>query len=157
MDRAATLSPLCYDAPTAQQLESAHAMVNKFADRWNRPTPEGLRDLMHPDTRNLVPPMTQPADQDGVVVHFAEVLKRLPDLRLDILRWALTGDTVMIEWRANATVAGKHLSWTGVDVMRVRGDRAYEAQVYWDTRKMDQQFQAQIEAAQHAAKAAPIH
>ena len=144
---------MTYDAPTPQQLEATQAFVNRWADRWNKPTPDGLRDLMHPDTRNLVPPMTQPADREGVVAHFSEVLKRLPDLRLDVLRWAVTGDTVMVEWRANATVAGKLLTWTGVDVMRVRGDAAYEAQVYWDTRKMGQQFQAQIAQAQEAAAA----
>lgn len=157
MNNATSLSPVNYVAPTPQQLEAAQVFVNRWADQWNRPAAEGLRDLMHPDTRNLIPPMTQPADRDGVVNHFAEVLRRLPDLRLDVLRWAPTGDTVMIEWRATATVAGRQLNWTGVDVMRVRGDRTYAAEVYWDTRKLDQQLLAAVEAAQGAPKVQPAH
>lgn len=157
MNDATSLSPVNYVAPTPEQLEAAQVFVNRWADRWNRPVAEGLRDLMHPDTRNLIPPMTQPADREGVVNHFAEVLRRLPDLRLDVLRWAPTGDTVMIEWRANATVAGRRLHWTGVDVMRVRGDRTYAAEVYWDTRKLDQQLSAAVEAAQGAPKVQQAH
>jgi ketosteroid isomerase-like protein len=140
--------PVNYVAPTQQQLEAAQAFVNRWADRWSRPDPDALRELMHADTKNLIPPMTEPADREGVVRHFAAVLRRLPDLRLDVLRWGLTGDTVMIEWRANATAMGQQLQWTGVDVMRLRGERTYAAEVYWDTRKVDQQISALREGVQ---------
>jgi len=39
---------------------------------------DSLRDLMHPDTRNLIPPMTEPGDSETVVERFRGELNRLP-------------------------------------------------------------------------------
>lgn len=136
-----------YDRPSEQQVRDAEALVARFAALWHAPDPDTFRALMHPDTRNLVPPMTEPADREGVVQHFKEVVRRLPDMSVSVLRWALAGDTVMIEWRATATIATRALSWTGVDVMRLRGDRMFEAQVYWDTRGTAQRAEAAVRAA----------
>ena len=52
--------------------------------------------------------MAEP-DREGVVEHFRQVLTQLPDLKVDVLQWAPTGDAVMIEWQASATVAGQPL------------------------------------------------
>jgi ketosteroid isomerase-like protein len=123
-----------YQPPTDQQLHDARELVERFARHWQRPVADDLRDLMHADTQNLIPPMTAPADREGVVEHFRQVLQQLPDLRVEVIRWAPTGDAVLIEWRAHASVAGEPLQWQGVDRFNVRGDRMYEAQVYWDTR-----------------------
>jgi len=149
-----TASMTGFVPPSADQLAAAIGMVDRFAARWKRPDADSLRDLMHPDTRNLIPPMTVPADREGVVEHFRQVLKQLPDLRLDVVRWAPTDDAVMIEWRAYATVACQVLSWTGVDRFCIRGDRMYEAQVYWDTRGVAAQVAAAIDKAQRKSEAA---
>ncbi|HEX7686505.1 MAG TPA: nuclear transport factor 2 family protein [Burkholderiaceae bacterium] len=135
-----------YDRPSDAQVRAAEALVSRFAALWRRPDPETFRALMHEDTRNLVPPMTEPADREGVVRHFSEVVRRFPGIRVDVLRWALAGETAMIEWRASATVAGQPLEWTGVDVMRLRGDRMFEAQVYWDTRAVAERAAAAMQA-----------
>ena len=103
---------------------------------------------MHADTRNLIPPMTEPADRERVVEHFRGVLQRLPDLRIEIIRWAPTGDAVLLEWKAQATVAGRAVSWTGVDRFSIRGDRMYEATVYWDTRKVADRMAAAMQSVQ---------
>ena len=102
---------------------------------------------MHADTRNLIPPMREPADREGVVEHFRGVLRQLPDLRIEVERWAPTGDAVMVEWKASATVAGKPLAWTGVDRFNVRGDRMFEAMVHWDTRGLAERIAAALAAA----------
>ena len=120
--------------PTPVQLAAAHDIVGRFAACWARPSAEDLGELMQPDTRNLIPPMTEPADRAGVIAHFKQVLQQLPDLTVAVERWAPTGDAVLLEWRATATVAGAALEWTGVDRFCVRDDRMYEARVYWDTR-----------------------
>ncbi|MER9934105.1 nuclear transport factor 2 family protein [Mesorhizobium sp. M0088] len=117
-------------------MKDAYAAVDRFSAVWAKPDLEGIRSLMHEDTRNPIPPMTEPAGREGVVAHFAEVLARLPDLTVSVIRWAPTGDSVLVEWRANATVAGQPVSWTGVDRFGVRGERMYEARVYWDTRQV---------------------
>ncbi len=136
-----------YQAPSAGQLARAQQLVARFAEQWNAPDADNLRDLMHADTQNQIPPMAAPADREGVVAHFRQVLQRLPDLRIEVERWAPTGDIVMVEWRATATVAGTPLSWTGVDRFRVRGERMDQAMVYWDTRQLAERMAAAVEAA----------
>jgi predicted SnoaL-like aldol condensation-catalyzing enzyme len=145
-----------YVPPTPEQLAAGADMVARWADNWNEPNPDSdyFRNLMHSDTRNQIPPMTAPADREGVVAHFSEVLRRLPDLRIKVVRWAPTADCVLIEWLAAATVAGEKLEWTGVDRIRIRGDRAYEARVYWDTRQLDQRMMSAVQAATDRAKVA---
>jgi predicted SnoaL-like aldol condensation-catalyzing enzyme len=128
-----------YLPPSADQSAAATDWVCRFAARWKKPDAEALSDLMHPDTRNLIPPMTAPANREGVVEHFRQVLRQFPDLQIEIIRWAPTGDAVMIEWLASVTVEREQLSWRGVDRICLRGDRTYEGQVYWDTRQVAEQ------------------
>lgn len=140
--------------PTEAQLAAARDLVGRFAARWDRPDADALRDLMHPETRNQIPPMTAPGDREAVVEHFRGVLAQLPDLRIAVLRWAPTGDAVLVEWRATATVAGQPLDWSGVDRFNIRGERMYEAMVYWDTRGLAERMGAIIQAARAKAPAA---
>lgn len=147
------ISAATYVSPSAEQLANAQELVQRFATEWRNPVADNLRALMHEDTRNLIPPMTEPADREGVVEHFRQVLTQLPDLKVDVLQWAPTGDAVMIEWRASATVAGQALSWQGVDRFNVRGDRMYKGQVYWDTRRVAEQMADAVKRAQQSSAA----
>lgn len=140
-----------YIPPTQEQLAAAESLVARFAERWRNPDADALRDLMHPDTSNLIPPMTQPGDREAVVEHFRGVLRMVPDMSLEVVRWAPTGDAVFVEWRASATVAGQPLSWSGVDRFNIRGDRMYEASVYWDTRGLAERMGAAVARAQAGA------
>ena len=133
---------LGYDAPTKKQLADAEAIIQRFAEIWSRPVADDLRVLMHEETRNLIPPMKEPGDREAVVEHFRGILTMLPDLKIKVIRWAPAGDAVMVEWRADATVQGKPISWTGVDRFNVRDGRMYEASVYWDTRGLAERFAA---------------
>ena len=135
-----------YQAPTAAQIAAAQDWVERFSRRWADPRADDLPELMHPDTRNLIPPMAAPGDRATVVEHFRGVLTMLPDFKLRVVRWAPTGDSVMIEWEASATVAGEALTWRGVDRISLRGDRMYEGQVYWDTRGLAERMQAAMTA-----------
>ncbi|WP_176061042.1 nuclear transport factor 2 family protein [Paraburkholderia sp. BCC1876] len=142
-----------YLLPTEEQLSNARIAVQRFAAEWQNPVADNLRSLMHEDTRNLIPPMTEPADREGVVEHFRQVLTQLPDLKVDVLQWAPTGDAVMIEWQASATVAGQPLTWQGVDRFNLRGDRMYKGQVYWDTRRVAEQVAEAVKRAQQNGSA----
>lgn len=140
-----------YKPPTEQQLAAARDLVKRFAAIWSRPTADALRDLMHPDTQNLIPPMTQPGDREAVVEHFRHALTRLPDLRVDVVRWAPTDDAVLLEWEASASVGGRPISWMGVDRVNIRGDRVYQSNVYWDTRGVAERLAKLVLEAQAAA------
>jgi ketosteroid isomerase-like protein len=135
-----------YQVPTPAQIAAAQDWVARFEARWARPEADALRDLMHPDTRNLIPPMATPGDREAVVEHFRGVLAMLPDFALRVVRWAPVGDTVIIEWEGAATVAGKPLTWRGVDRISLRGERMYEGQVYWDTRGLAERIGAAMAA-----------
>jgi len=125
-----------FEPPTDTQRDAAANWVAGFAERWESLDPNRLRDLMHADTRNLIPPMTAPADREGVIEHFSKTKAQIPDLRLQVERWAASGDAVFIEWRAHATIAGRALTWRGVDRVRLRDGRTYEGEAYWDTRRV---------------------
>jgi ketosteroid isomerase-like protein len=149
---AAATDDLRYHAPTPAQLAQAEDWVARFAAKWAKPGPDDLRDLMHADTRNLIPPMAEPGDREGVVAHFKGVLQMVPDLSLKVIRWAAAADTVMVEWQSSATVAGKALGWRGVDRVSLRDGKTYEGQVYWDTRGVAEMIAQAVSEAQ--AKAA---
>lgn len=139
-----------FSPPTQAQLDAATNWVRRFVERWTTPNADSLRDLMHPDTANLIPPMTEPGDAEAVVEHFRGLLNRVPDFKLSIVRWAPTGDSVLIEWEGSGTVAGTLLVWRGVDRVSLRGDRMYNGQVYWDTRRLAERMTEAVKAAQAA-------
>jgi ketosteroid isomerase-like protein len=128
--------------------------VARYTSAWFRPKADNVADLMHEDTRNLIPPMTEAGDRATVLAHFNEVLKKIPDLSLVVQRWAHAGDSVMIEWRASASVAGTALTWSGVDIVRLRGERMSELQSYWDTQALNQQVQAALQTGGPSADCA---
>jgi len=131
-----------YVPPTSGQLAAARDIVGRFAERWDQPQADDLRDLMHPDTQNLIPPMKTPGNREDVVELFRQVLQQMPDLRIAVERWAPTENAVLVEWRARATVAGHPLSWTGVDRFCLQDDRMIEGRVYWDTRGLAERITA---------------
>lgn len=122
----ARMTPLTHD--------QAAAYVARFAERWDPIQPARFADLMHPDTQNLIPPMTAPADRAGVIRHFEGTQAILPDLRLVPTRWAIVDDALFIEWTAEATVKGQTLRWSGVDRVLLRDGKTYASVAYWDTR-----------------------
>jgi ketosteroid isomerase-like protein len=128
----------------AQSHRTILEFVARYSAAWKQPNVEAIRELMHADTQNLVPPMTQAADRDSVLAHFEQVLKRVPDLSLTTKRWANAGDTVTIEWSATATVNGRALAWNGVDIIRLRGQKMTELQSYWDTQRLNADVQAAL-------------
>ncbi len=136
-------------------MKSAFKFVQKYAAAWGREAvqAEDMREQLHPDTRMLIPPMTEPADKEGVIAHFAGVLQRVPDLRLEILRWAPTGDSVIIEWQASATVLGQPVSWQGVDRFNLQDGLQLNGQAYWDTKGVETKFAEAVAAAQAATAA----
>lgn len=141
-----------YEEPNAQQIREARTLVQGFADRWAKLVPDELYDLMHSDTQNLIPPMSEPGDSNAVVAHFAEVQRNLPDLALRVIRWAATGDSVLIEFEGSASVAGQLLKWTGVDRFSIRDGKMYEAPSYWDTRGLAERMAAAVDAVRGSAQ-----
>jgi hypothetical protein len=133
--------------PTPAQFAAATAWVERFEQQWLNPNPDHLAELKHPDTQNLIPPMTKPANRQEVVEFFRTQLTRVPDFKLEVIRWAPTGDTVMIEWEATARIKETPLTWRGIDRVSLRDGRTYAGQVFWDTRRVAEQLAAAAQGA----------
>lgn len=151
-DRPASLP--AYEAPTEAQRAAAARWVEGFATRWAPLDPEALRDLMHPDTQNLIPPMATPADAEGVIAHFRAMKQRVPGLTLTVERWAIAGDAVFVEWVGGAEVAGQKLSWRGIDRVLLRDERTYAGEAFWDTQRVTALFAGAMASAAAAAATA---
>ena len=122
--------------------EPAGEWVRRFADAWANPEPAKLVDLVHSDAQHEYPFMEGPVDRAGLAEHFEQVLGVLPDLRIAVIEWAATGNTVLIEWVASATVGSERLEWQGGDVFRLRGDRTVTGRAYYDTQPLRQALEA---------------
>ncbi len=129
-------------ATTPAQHDAAADWVARFAALWAKPTPEGFHGMMHEDTQNQIPPMTAPADRAGVIAHFRQVLGMLPDLRLEVVDWAASGDAVMVCWRGSATLMGQLLAWEGIDRVVLRDGRTVAGRAYWDTQRLREDIAA---------------
>jgi len=86
--------------------------------------------------------MTAPGDREGVIAHFKQVIAQLPQLKLEVVRWAASGDAVFVEWVATAPMGPRTLTWRGIDRVRLRDGRTYEGEAFWDTRRVAEQFAA---------------
>jgi limonene-1,2-epoxide hydrolase len=119
--------------PSLDEYTKAASFVSRFAEQWSAPTPERFRELLHRDTRNLYPGMSAPQGPDGIVSWLKNALAALPDLTLEVTRWAPDGKAVLIEFAASATVDGRRLQWEGADRFLLEGDRCVEGRSYFDT------------------------
>lgn len=127
----------------------AESWVRRFAEAWSVPSPQALSALVGTDAEHCYPGMTVAANREGVHSYFVGVLQLFPDLRLQVLAWAATGNIVFIEWAAQATVNGRPLCWQGADVFRIAGAHTTQGRAYYDT--------APIQQALGVAAAAPGH
>ncbi|MBV9847160.1 MAG: nuclear transport factor 2 family protein [Kutzneria sp.] len=86
--------------------------------------PDGT--LHHPDLSRPIPGSQLPAYND-------DILRRLPDITWELLRWASRDDIVYLEWTCRATISGTPLVWSGVDRMVIHDGLITEEVVYYDT------------------------
>lgn len=94
-------------------------VVEAFATGWRDPDPHAWDQLLADDVA-----LRQPLLQNGRgralwQQEVGRLLEFLPDARGEVLRWAGRGDAVFIELRVDATLAGRPLSFTAVDRLRI--------------------------------------
>jgi hypothetical protein len=59
-----------------------------------------------------------------------ELLRRVPDFRLEVADYASRGDTVFIRWIATGTQGDMTLRFEGVDCVRHGNGQVYENRIY---------------------------
>jgi limonene-1,2-epoxide hydrolase len=128
--------------PTLDMYPRAASFVERFAAHWADPEPEAFRDLLHQETKNFYPGMAEPQGPDGIIGWLRSSVQMFPDITLDVTRWAVDEQAVLIELEGRATVNGRTVSWGAADRFTLTGDRCIEGRSYFDTRPLMEALQA---------------
>lgn len=115
------------------RVEMAADFVQRFAEYWAAPTPDGLSTVLAEQVR-LVAPMTPATNtlEEGRR-SFAGVLELIPDLTAEVNRWGATTDGVLIEFTLSGTAGDAPVFWHAVDRFVVGEDGlATERVSYFD-------------------------
>jgi ketosteroid isomerase-like protein len=113
--------------------EQAQAFVERFAELWEDPDPDGYAALWHDGGVLRHPTMTEDLSQEQIPDYMRRLMAFAPDISLSVERWAADGDALLIEWTLHATYEGEVVEVPGVDRFTLRGDRATEGVAYFDT------------------------
>ena len=112
-------------------MTNAERFVQQFVTTWGDPTQ--FPGIYEPEAI-ITSPVVRRRVVAGELAEFVDRTKALlPDARLHVERWAAGGDFVLIEWRIGATLAGEPLEWAGMSRFTLRGSRAVEEAVHFDT------------------------
>ena len=121
-----------------REVSTAAEWVSDFARGWSAPTDgdsfaDYFEPLLHPDIRLVQPQMPVTEGRRAFRERFARPLfETFDELRATVERWAQDGEVVFIELRFEAKLAGRPLSWRGVDRITLRDGLATERVAYFD-------------------------
>jgi len=119
-------------APPGVMNERAADYVAAFQAFWSAPSADKLATLLHDDAL-LVHPLGKTVR--GMVEARAwmeSLLAFVPDLHAVVQRWSASGDTLFIEFRMQASVAGQTVAWSAVDRITLEAGLARERVSYFD-------------------------
>jgi ketosteroid isomerase-like protein len=128
--------PMADDAtgPATVKLTSdATWTVEHFRTFWSAPDPAAAAPQLSPEIVGRWP--------DGRVLHgiqeyrgrLINLGRLIPDIRLEVIEYAVNGDLAFIRWRGHDTGRNGRFELSGVDRLRVDGDRIVENIVHFDT------------------------
>jgi ketosteroid isomerase-like protein len=107
--------------------------VEKYAAFWAAPDFTKPSDELNADIQGYWPGLQMPLKGVAAYVRpLHELLRRIPDFRLEVADHASRGDTVFIRWIASGTQDGKPLRMEGVDCVRHRNGQVYQNRIYCD-------------------------
>lgn len=95
------------------------AALDSFRTGWDRPYPHAWDGLLDEAVRFVQPMLRDGAGPPLWWEESARTLSLLPDLRADVLDWSGHDELLFIHLRFTATLAGRPLTWTAVDLLRL--------------------------------------
>lgn len=107
--------------------------VNRFAEAWDDPSLERLNALLHPQVRLVQPMEPDVHGRDQADRFWRRLFATMPDLRGDVLSWAVRDDRVFVELRLEGTFGGRPLAWTTNDRIVLEDGLVRERVAYFDT------------------------
>lgn len=110
--------------------EEVRAFLSAYVENWNGDG-DRLGDIFHP-AGSLQSPGANPWSVAETGQFIASVKAGVPDLRIRILEWAHRDDQLFTEWEMAGTLAGRSLTWRGINRNHLRGAASLGAVSYWD-------------------------
>ena len=113
----------------------AAAVLERMTRALNAHDIDAFVELFSPDYRSEQPvhPDREFGGREQVRENWAGTFQEVPDFHADVLRWAVSGDTVWSEWDWYGTRAdASALEMRGVVLMGVQGERIAWARLYME-------------------------
>lgn len=123
--------------PTKEEFDR---FVAAFADHW-READGGFRQLMHPGATLEVPGAQTPLSFEEADRFVTAVKAAIPDMSLRVLDWAARGPSVYIEWEMSGTIAGRYVTWRGINRNILDGPKSRAGVSYWDRHALLEQVE----------------
>jgi hypothetical protein len=112
--------------------------ADHFAAFWAQPDPARVAQAVTPDVLGFWPGRAEPVrGVDEYARAIGEVLAAVPDIRLDVLESAASGDLLFIRWRARGTGAAGPFEMSGIDRIRLRDGLVAENVIVFDTAQFE--------------------
>lgn len=108
--------------------------IDHFAAFWSDPDSALVAQVVAPDVVGDWPGDPEPVrGVDAYTERIAEVLRLVPDLRLEVAEHASNGEFLFVRWIAHGTGAAGPFELSGMDRIRVRDGRVTENIIRYDT------------------------
>jgi ketosteroid isomerase-like protein len=113
-------------------IDPPEIFLAKFLHFFDAPSPDRYAPLFHPEgtleDAGMEAPL--PADQTGAAI--AQVLRVIPDLRIERVRHAVRGMRVFVEARNRASFAGRPHDWGAVYRVHLKDARVHRGRRFYD-------------------------
>jgi limonene-1,2-epoxide hydrolase len=120
-------------AEEAQDAQAAASdFVRRFESAWATSNADRLVALLTDDVVLIQPAMPSATGREVARQAFRRLLRMIPDLHVEVHRWAARDEVLFIEFTLVGTFGGREVSWPAVDRFLLRGDIAAERISYFD-------------------------
>ena len=113
-------------------LSGAAEFVRRFDSAWATSSADALLEILTDDVVLIQPGMPSTQGKEAARKAFTKLLRLIPDLHVEVHRWAARDEVVFIEFTLVGTFGGREVSWPAVDRFLLRGDLAAERVSYFD-------------------------
>jgi len=139
--------------PRQQETE---AFVAAFAAHW-QDAAGGFRRPMHPGATLRVASARVPYAFEEAERFVAGVKRGIPDIELRVLEWAARGPSVFTEWEMSGTIAGRRVTWQGINRNTLDGAKSRAGVSCWDRMSLLEQIEPGRPRLDLAAELARLH
>jgi SnoaL-like protein len=119
--------------------DEGQTFVAGFSRSWGDPQPADFAPLFAPEIRLVAPLLPVTEGIAAAEKEFKRIFAVFEGMRGEVHDWAPHPDGVFIDFTLSATLAGRPVSWPGIDRFLLRHGQAVERLHYFDTRPLMQQ------------------